>query len=207
MERSHHDWLNILYMPHTEVGLQVLELVLTNRKKTDSHRDDTLKWQWHGLHFSSMRCQCYLLLQFWLVKWVGCLAGSVGVVTLVPRNMFRFLAGERQYFCLVQNPHAGCESRSASFDSVAGAISSSENGRGRKVITHFKLLQRLRISGEISPSHHMSSICAQGHIYLSFIVWLIYGWSFLQHVVLPFPSSTLLTKFKFYTCLQSCTAY
>jgi len=89
----------------------------------------------------------------------------------------------------------------------SGAISSWENGRVRKVITHLKLLKRLRISEEISPLHHMSSMCAQGHIYLSFIVWLIYGWSFLQHAVPPFRSSTLLTKFKFYTCLQSCTVY
>ena len=112
----------------------------------------------------------------------------------------------KRFFCLVQNAHSGCESRSASFDSVAGAISSWENGRCRKVNTHFKLLQSLRISGEISPLHHMSSMCAQGHIYLYFIVWLIYGWSFLQHAAPPFPSSTLLSKFKFYTCLQSCIA-
>jgi len=30
-------------------------------------------------------------------------------------------------------------------------------------------------------------MCAQGHIYLYFIVWLIYGWSFLQHAAPPFP--------------------
>jgi len=120
MERRHHDWLNILYVPRTEADLQVLELVLTNRKKADSHRDDTFKWQWYGLHFSSVSCQFYLLFYFWLVKWVGCLGGSVGIVTVLPRDMFRFLAGERQFFCLVQIPHTGCESPSASFDSVAG---------------------------------------------------------------------------------------
>jgi hypothetical protein len=112
----------------------------------------------------------------------------------------------KRIFCLVQTAHTGCESRSASFDSVGG-ISSWENGRSRKVITHFKLLQRLRISGEISPLHHTtSSMCAQGHIYLYFIVWLMYGWSFLQYAVPAFPSSTLLTKFEFCTCLKPCTA-
>lgn len=78
MKRWHHDWLNILYMPHTEAGLQVLDLIRTNRKKDESHRGDTLKWPWYGLHFSPMRCQGYLLLYFRLVKWVGCLGGSVG---------------------------------------------------------------------------------------------------------------------------------
>jgi hypothetical protein len=71
-----------------------------------------------------MRCLGYLLLYFWLVKWVGSLGGSVGIVTTLPRNMFRFLAGKREFCCLVQNTHNGYEFRSASFDSVAGAISS-----------------------------------------------------------------------------------
>lgn len=85
-------------MPHTEAGQQVLELVRNNRKKADSHRSETLKWQWYGLHFSSMRCQGYILLYFWLVKWVGSRGGSVGIVTTLPKNVFRFLAGERDFF-------------------------------------------------------------------------------------------------------------
>jgi hypothetical protein len=65
----------------------------------------------------------------------------------------------KRIFCLVQNAHTSCESLSASFESVVGATSSWENGRGLKVITHFKLLQRLRISGEISPLHHVFNVC------------------------------------------------
>ena len=45
----------------------------------------------------------------------------------------------------------------------------------------------------------MSSMREQGQIYLYFIVWPIYGWSFFEHGETSFPSSTLLTKFKLYT--------
>jgi len=60
MERRHQDWLNIFYMPHTEAGQRVLELVRNNRKKA---------WKSQGRHTPSGNGMTYisLLSDVWVI--------------------------------------------------------------------------------------------------------------------------------------------